>query len=87
MKILVMGGSQGAKIFAEELPPVFEKLNNLGLNLKIYQQCQKEQTEFLSEFYRKFDIDYEVFNFTNNIIDYYSKTNLVITRSGASVLG
>ena len=32
-------------------------------------------------------IDYEIFNFTNNITDYYSKANLVITRSGASVLG
>jgi UDP-N-acetylglucosamine--N-acetylmuramyl-(pentapeptide) pyrophosphoryl-undecaprenol N-acetylglucosamine transferase len=87
LKILVMGGSQGAKIFAEELPPVFKKLNNLGLNLKIYQQCQKEQTKFLSEFYKNSNIDYEVFNFTNNITNYYSKTNLVVTRSGASVLG
>ena len=32
-------------------------------------------------------MDFEIFNFTNNIIDYYSKSNLVITRSGASVLG
>ena len=41
----------------------------------------------LSEFYKKANIDYEIFNFTDKIIDYYSKANLVITRSGASVLG
>ena len=47
----------------------------------------KEQNEQLSQFYKKLNIDYEIFNFTNNIIEYYSKVNLVITRSGASVLG
>ena len=41
----------------------------------------------LSEFYKKAKIDYEIFNFTDKIINYYSKANLVITRSGASVLG
>ena len=41
----------------------------------------------LSKFYKKAEIDYEIFNFTDNIVDYYLKINLVITRSGASVLG
>ena len=36
---------------------------------------------------KKAQIDFEIFNFTTKIIDYYSKSNLVITRSGASVLG
>ena len=35
----------------------------------------------------KNNIDHEIFNFTDKIINYYSKVNLVITRSGASVLG
>ena len=47
----------------------------------------KNQNEKLSEFYKKAQIDYEIFNFTDKIIEYYSKANLVITRSGASVLG
>ena len=33
------------------------------------------------------EIEHEIFNFTNNIVEYYLKTNLVITRSGASALG
>ena len=32
-------------------------------------------------------MNHEIFNFTDKIIDYYSKANFVITRSGASVLG
>ena len=32
-------------------------------------------------------MDFEIFNFTDKILNYYNKANLVITRSGASVLG
>ena len=86
IKILVLGGSQSAKIFAEVLPQIFEKLRNDGIPIKIFQQCQINQTEKLSKFYKKIDIDYEIFNFTNKIVNYYSKVNLAITRSGSSVL-
>tara|TARA_B100000902_G_scaffold388798_1_gene435010 strand:- start:8925 stop:10019 length:1095 start_codon:yes stop_codon:yes gene_type:complete len=87
LKILVLGGSQAAEIFAEKLPPIFEKIKNSKISIKIYQQCLNKQTDQLSEFYKKAKIDHEIFNFSDNIIDYYLKTNLVITRSGASVLG
>ena len=86
MKILVLGGSQAARVFADVLPKVFERLKS-QFNLKIYQQCQKQQNLQLSEIYKKAEIDHEIFNFTDKILDYYSKANLVITRSGASVLG
>ena len=32
----------------------------------------------------QYNINYEIFNFTSKIVDYYSKANLVIARSGAS---
>ena len=53
MKVLVLGGSQGAKIFAEELPLVFERLKNSNVSIRVFQQCKKEQNEKLSEFYKK----------------------------------
>tara|TARA_B100001564_G_C20607715_1_gene656015 strand:+ start:100 stop:1191 length:1092 start_codon:yes stop_codon:yes gene_type:complete len=87
LKILILGGSQAAKVFAEQLPPVFEKLKDSNLSIYLYQQCQKSQTSELSEFYKKANIKHELFNFSENIIKYYLKTDLVITRSGASVLG
>ena len=87
LRILVLGGSQAAKSFAEELPIIFDKLKNSKIPLKIYQQCQENQNEQLSHFYKEAKIDFEIFNFTDNILDYYSKANLVITRAGASVLG
>ena len=76
-----------AKVFAEELPPIFKRIKNSKIPLKIYQQCQENQNEQLSHFYKEAKIDFEIFNFTDNILDYYSKANLVITRAGASVLG
>ena len=86
-KILVIGGSQAAKVFANVLPQIFKKLKMSNIPIKVYQQCLEEQNDQLFEFYKKVEIDHELFNFTNNIIEYYSKVNLVITRSGASVLG
>ncbi len=87
LRILVLGGSQAAKIFADELPQIFKKIKNTKFNISVYHQCHKNQNEKLAQFYEKEKINYEIFNFTNKIIDYYSKSNLVITRSGASVLG
>jgi len=87
LNILVLGGSQAAKIFADEFPPIFKKLKDSGRKIKIYQQCHISQNNQLSQFYKKAQIEFEIFNFTSNIIEYYSKSNLVITRSGASVLG
>tara|TARA_B100001559_G_scaffold281464_1_gene255041 strand:- start:42 stop:1136 length:1095 start_codon:yes stop_codon:yes gene_type:complete len=87
INVLVLGGSQAARIFACELPLIFEKLKNSQIPIKVFQQCKKEQNDQLSQFYKKNGINFEIFNFTDKIIDYYLKANLVITRSGASVLG
>ena len=87
LKILVLGGSQAAKVFAEQLPQIFKKLKNSEIPITVYQQCLKEQKNNLIQFYKKAKIDCEIFNFTKKIVEHYSKANLVITRSGASVLG
>ena len=87
ISILVLGGSQAAKIFAEILPRVFKQIKDSGITIKVYQQCRVEQKNSLVNYYRNAKIESEIFNFTEKIIDYYSKANLVITRSGASVLG
>ena len=61
--------------------------NKFKKKIKIFQQCQRDQNAQLSEFYERVKIEHEIFNFTNEIINYYHKANLVITRSGASALG
>ncbi len=86
LKILILGGSQAAKIFAERLPKIFKECKESKISLKIYQQCLPEQNKFLTSFYEDLNIDFEIFNFSNNILNYFSKINLAITRSGSSML-
>ena len=66
IKILVLGGSQAAKVFAKELPQIFKKLKK-PVFTKVYQQCQNEQNDQLSQFYNEAGINYEIFNFTDKI--------------------
>ncbi len=84
--ILVLGGSQAAKIFAEILPKIFSQCNKHGVIFKIFQHCLPHQNEKLKSFYENMNIDFETFNFSHNLNEYFSKTNLAITRSGASML-
>ena len=85
-KILILGGSQAAKAFAEKLPRIFQECHEAEIQLKIYQQCLPEQNIPLASFYKNLNIDFETFNFSSNILDYFSKVNLAITRSGSSML-
>ena len=57
-----------------------------GANFKIIQQCIPSQNNYLSEIYSQNDLDFGIFNFSFEIIDYYKSTNLVITRGGSSAI-
>ena len=85
LNILVLGGSQAAKSFGEILPGVFQECKKENVNIKIFQQCTESQNTKLNEVYKNLNFDFELFNFTNNISEYFSKAQLVITRSGSSV--
>tara|TARA_B100000963_G_scaffold361582_1_gene397877 strand:- start:17323 stop:18423 length:1101 start_codon:yes stop_codon:yes gene_type:complete len=86
LSILVMGGSQAAKIFGERLPEIFKECVLSNIKLRIFQQCLPDQNKKLKSFYDNLKIENEVFNFTNNLLDYFSKTDLAVTRSGSSML-
>ena len=53
LKILVLGGSQAAKIFAEKISLIFKECRDAKIPLKIYQQCLPEQIKNLEVFYKK----------------------------------
>ena len=44
------------------------------------------QNEILKLFYEKAKIKFEIFNFSDNVLEYFSKVDLAITRSGSSML-
>ena len=84
LSILVLGGSQAAKSFGLLLPKIFKQCIEENIKIKIFQQCVESQTEKLNEMYNNLKIDFKLFSFTNNILKYFLKTDLAITRSGSS---
>jgi UDP-N-acetylglucosamine--N-acetylmuramyl-(pentapeptide) pyrophosphoryl-undecaprenol N-acetylglucosamine transferase len=82
--ILVLGGSQGAEIFGNIIPPMIKKLKDKGIQVSIKQQCVKEQKSKIIDFYRKNNIKNYIFEFDENIVDLISSSQLAITRCGAS---
>jgi len=85
LNILVLGGSQAAKSFGELLPSIFKQCLQKNLKIKIFQQCVKSRKKNLNKIYKDLNLNFELFNFTNNILEYFAKTELTITRSGSSV--
>ena len=86
LKILILGGSQAAKVFGESLPKVIKQCSNYGIPIKIYQQCMPHQLNDIRIFYENAKIENQVFNFNENLAELFSKVNFAITRSGSSIL-
>ena len=82
--ILVLGGSQGAKIFGTIVPPVIKMLKDQGCDVKTIQQCIVSQKSSIIDFYDKNSIKNYVFEFDKNILELILSSNLAITRCGAS---
>ena len=87
LSILIIGGSQGAKIFSKILPEVILKLPRAIKNkLHICQQVKKEDINLITEIYTKEGITCEVSSFFSNMDKKLSEANLMISRSGASTI-
>ena len=82
--ILVLGGSQGAEIFGKIVPNSIKMLNEDGYTVEVNQQCLKEQKDSLIDFYNHNKIKSNIFNFTDNILNLISLSDLAISRCGAS---
>ena len=85
INLLIIGGSQGARIFDTLIKSSIIKLSK-KYNLKIYQQANLINFEGLKKFYEDRSIDYELFDFKEDISNLMSKSNICITRAGASTL-
>lgn len=83
--ILVIGGSQGASIFAEIMPNIIKALvaTNIKIKFKIIQQARKDDIIQISELYKKMAIDYTVKEFYTDITDKYLNSDLIISRAGS----
>jgi UDP-N-acetylglucosamine--N-acetylmuramyl-(pentapeptide) pyrophosphoryl-undecaprenol N-acetylglucosamine transferase len=87
VRILVTGGSQGARLLSEITPAAIAALpEDIRLRLRVEQQTRMESLEFARETYRRAGVDAEVSPFFRNMAARLAGAHLVIGRAGASTV-
>ena len=83
--LLIVGGSQGAKIFDMNLKNSIVNISKMK-KIKIIHQTNEKNINHLIEFYSKNNIENKIFSFDKNFVQIIQETDLSITRAGASTL-
>lgn len=83
-EILITGGSLGAKILDDIVPIAIENIKNK--KVFITHQTRPENTDKLRKFYLKAKIKANVVSFINDIATVIEKSDLIISRGGASTV-
>lgn len=87
-RLLVFGGSQGARFFSECVPPAIERLApELRARLSIVQQARPEDVEAVEATYDRLGVAAEVAPFFIDLPARIAAAHLVVCRSGASSVG
>ncbi len=85
MSILVMGGSQGARILSDIVPPAISGLPSaIRRNIRVSHQARSEDLERVAQYYADEGIPADVQPFFNDVPTLMSECQLVISRAGAS---
>lgn len=86
-KVLVFGGSQGARFFSEVVPPALASLPDEVLGrLSVVQQARAEDLDEVVSVYDANGIRAEVSSFFSDLPRRIADAHLVIARSGASTV-
>ncbi|GAA6210921.1 undecaprenyldiphospho-muramoylpentapeptide beta-N-acetylglucosaminyltransferase [Hyphomicrobiales bacterium 4NK60-0047b] len=86
-KILIFGGSQGARFFSDFFPTAIAELEDeVRAKLCVVQQCRAEDLDRVRALYQYSDIDAKCEAFFDDLPREMSQSHLVISRSGASTV-
>ncbi len=87
LRLLVFGGSQGARVFSERVPNAVARLPEaLRARLDIVQQCRPEDLEGVRRVYERMNVKTELAPFYKDMPAQIAKAHLVIARSGAGTV-
>ncbi len=87
IEVLVLGGSQGARVLSEVVPAAFSGLPSAMRGaLKVSHQARREDLTGVIEDYRKGAIAAEVESFFEDVPLRLARAHLVICRAGASTI-
>ncbi|MFU1477213.1 UDP-N-acetylglucosamine--N-acetylmuramyl-(pentapeptide) pyrophosphoryl-undecaprenol N-acetylglucosamine transferase [Roseovarius sp. C7] len=85
MSFLVIGGSQGARIMSDIVPPAIAALPvEMLRNIRVSHQARDEDGARVAQFYAEHGIDADVQPFFDDVPTRISEAQLVISRAGAS---
>lgn len=83
--LLVFGGSQGARVFADLVPPALERLDPvLRARIRLTQQARPEDIGRVTAAYAAMGIAAEIAPFFTDLPARIAASHLVVCRSGAS---
>ena len=87
LRLLVTGGSQGARVMSDVVPPAIEKLEPaLRARLHIVQQARPEDRARVADTYRRLGVTAGVAPFFADLPPRIAQSHLVVSRSGASTV-
>ena len=87
LHLVVFGGSQGARVMADIVPPAIEKLDApLRARLRIVQQARDEDLSRVRDLYSRLQVQADVAPFFNDLPARMAAGHLIVSRSGASTV-
>ena len=87
MQVLVLGGSQGARILSDIVPPAIAALpNEILTHLRVSHQAREEDLERVETYYADHGVTADVQPFFTDVPARLSEAQLLISRSGASTV-
>jgi UDP-N-acetylglucosamine--N-acetylmuramyl-(pentapeptide) pyrophosphoryl-undecaprenol N-acetylglucosamine transferase len=87
IRLLVLGGSLGARVFSDVVPAALKSLpEGLRGRVAVIQQCRAEDLLRVQQAYANFGISAELSSFFPDVAERLGAAHLVIARAGASTL-
>lgn len=87
LNLLVFGGSQGARVMSDIVPPAIERLDaSLRARLDVVQQARAEDIDTVRATYQRLGVAAECAPFFSDLPARMAAAHLVISRSGASTV-
>lgn len=88
IRILIFGGSQGARIFSRTVPAALSlvKDKHPEFTCIITQQASMDDQQQIAEHYKSLGFEHNISDFFYNMNELYQQTDLVIARAGASTI-
>ncbi|MBA2238236.1 MAG: undecaprenyldiphospho-muramoylpentapeptide beta-N-acetylglucosaminyltransferase [Lysobacter sp.] len=86
LRILVLGGSQGARVLNQAVPLALARLRGSNIGCQVRHQCGAQQVDATTDAYADAGIDASIEPFIDDMAAAYARADLVVCRAGALTL-